>query len=259
MTSPYHQKPIKYIASITLNVRNRETMVLFYTNMLGLKIIKQSSTHTLLGANDQSILILNHQKVYPQPIRVTESLYHFALLVSQREDLASLFNHLIRQNIHIDGLVDHGVSEALYFSDPEGNGIEVYWDKPKILWPYKNGTLDMGNFYINPQNLLGLSKPFTKLSDQTTLGHLHLHVGDLDASKKFFFENFGYSLTQKFSQQAYFLSDGGYHHHIGINLWAGSHLPKKNLDESGLRGYQVAEIKIKNLMDLHGLIINETI
>jgi catechol 2,3-dioxygenase len=259
MASPYHQKPIKYIESITLNVINQETMIRFYTNIIGLSLLKQTNTHTFLGTNHQTLLILDHRIAYPKSRKITQGLYHFALLVSQREDLASLFNHLLSRKINIDGLVDHGVSEALYFSDPEGNGIEVYWDKPKLLWPYKNGALEMGNFYINPEKLLVLSKPFARLSDQTKLGHLHLHVGDLDVSNNFFNETFGYSLTQKFGNQAYFLSDGGYHHHIGINLWAGSNLPKKNQDESGLRGYQVAETEIKNLIDVHGLLINETI
>lgn len=230
--SKYHQPQLAYISTITLNVHDPKRMVDFYTQ-LGMRILSQTKNETMLGTSSP-LLILKHNQDYALEKKATQGLYHVAYLVPTRAELGSVLKHLIEQKIPLQGLSDHGVSEAIYLADPEGNGIEIYADRPSILWPYENKKLSMMTEMMKYKEVLSLATPFKGFSKETILGHLHLHVGDLKEAVKFYQEKLGYDLMQFYGDSAAFLSAGGYHHHLGLNTWRGMNIAKKDSRTTGI-------------------------
>jgi catechol 2,3-dioxygenase len=149
---------------------------------------------------------------------------------------------LIQQRYPLQGLSDHGVSEAIYLTDPEGNGIELYVDRPKDQWPYQLQQLAMVTEPMKYQEVLNLAKPYQRFSNQVVLGHLHLHVSNLAEAVAYYQSTLHYEVIQYYGESAAFLSSGGYHHHLGLNTWGGQHLPKKNLNTTGIVAFQVLSI-----------------
>lgn len=251
--SNYHQPPLASITSITLNVHNPQKMVDFYTT-LGMQVLAQTKDETVLGQS-LPLLILKHDQTYIIETKATQGLYHVAYLVPTRADLGSVLKHLIVMRIPLQGLSDHGVSEAIYLADPEGNGIEIYADRPAALWPYENKTLAMVTEMMRYQEVLSLAKPFTGFSNGTIVGHLHLHVSNLQAAVKYYQEILGYQLMQYYGDSAAFLSTGGYHHHLGLNTWRGVGIPQKNRKTTGLVSFQVKKKSSAIQSDIVGLNI----
>jgi catechol 2,3-dioxygenase len=249
----FHQSPLTFIRSITLNVNNRQKMVEFYT-WLGMRVLRQNEKETTLGTANP-LLILKHDQPYPIETKTTQGLYHVAYLVPTREELGSILNHLIQSRYPLQGLSDHGVSEAIYLSDPEGNGIEIYADRLPILWPYEGKKIKMVTDKMNHQAVLALAKPFVNFLPTTIIGHLHLHVANLKEASKYYQDNFRFQLVQEYGNNAAFLSTGGYHHHLGLNTWIGENIPKKNPVTSGIIGYEVSILKEKILIDVAGLVV----
>ncbi len=149
-------------------------------------------------------------------------LYHFALLLPDRTDLARWLAHAARDRVPLVGLSDHFVSEALYLSDPDGHGIEIYWDRPRAGW---EGRVDrMTTLRLDVDDLLGElddahSEPFDRMPDDTRMGHIHLKVAEIDKTIAFYSGVLGFAVMAQLGAQAAFLSAGGYHHHIGSNTW----------------------------------------
>jgi len=172
--------------------------------------------------------------------RNTAGLYHFASLLPREEELGGLLQRSLEERLPLTGTADHLVSQALYFDDPEGNGIEVYADRPRSEWQYPNGRLNIGTDHLDFQRLLRIAdKPQEKLSSGTELGHMHLNVSNLDASQAFY-ESMGMELMAKAGRIMRFLSWDGYHHHLGINLLEGSGAAPV---EPGVRGLQSFEVR----------------
>lgn len=236
--SKFHQPPLRFPQAITLNVADKKIMTQFYT-WLGLTILHQTDTETILGTTTP-LLTLKHDRPYLQETKPTQGLYHVAYLLPTRTALGTILKHLIQHKYPLQGLSDHGVSEAIYLADPEGNGIEIYVDRPPMLWPYVGGKLAMITERMRYQEVLALAKPFQGLPMETTLGHLHFHVSDLEDATKHYQEKLGYQLMQHFGDSAAFLSSGDYHHHLGINTWLGTNIPQKNLLTTGLVGYTIS-------------------
>lgn len=251
--SKYHQAPLAYISTITLNVHDPKRMVDFYTQ-LGMRILSQTKHETMLGTSSP-LLILKHDQDYALENKATQGLYHVAYLVPTRAELGSVLKHLIDQKIPLQGLSDHGVSEAIYLADPEGNGIEIYADRPSILWPYENKKLSMMTEMMKYKEVLSLATPFKGFSKETILGHLHLHVGDLKEAVTFYQEKLGYDLMQFYGDSAVFLSAGGYHHHLGLNTWKGTNISKKHPHTTGLISFQVNKKSTSIQSDIAGLTI----
>ena len=249
----YHQAPLAYISTITLNVHDPKRMVDFYTQ-LGMRILSQTKHETMLGTSSP-LLILKHDQDYALENKATQGLYHVAYLVPTRAELGSVLKHLIDQKIPLQGLSDHGVSEAIYLADPEGNGIEIYADRPSILWPYENKKLSMMTEMMKYKEVLSLATPFKGFSKETILGHLHLHVGDLKEAVTFYQEKLGYDLMQFYGDSAVFLSAGGYHHHLGLNTWKGTNISKKHPHTTGLISFQVNKKSTSIQSDIAGLTI----
>lgn len=223
MTDPQTQTPTPTLAltGLTLRVRDLEKALAFYRDLLGLEVIRSEGNRTALSpAGRKFSLTLVHEPSAPLRPQPTLGLYHFALLLPERKALAAVFRRLLEARYPgFQGASDHGVSEALYLADPEGNGLELYRDRPREQWPIQGGKLAMVTKRLDLDDLLAEAPHGAPLDPQTTLGHLHLHVADLDEAERFF-RQFGMELMQGDYPGARFLAADGYHHHVGINLWA---------------------------------------
>ena len=174
------------------------------------------------------------------PVRPHPSigLYHFAFLLPDRASLAAVIRRLLEARWPVDGASDHGVSEALYVRDPEGNGIELYRDRPRETWSIGPAGVEMMTAPLDVAGLLAEAKEPGPLSAEARFGHIHLHVGDLAEGERFYAGVLGLDVTQRSYPGALFLSVGGYHHHVGLNTWAQGRRPPDGA--TGLIGYDWA-------------------
>jgi catechol 2,3-dioxygenase len=226
------------IGAVHLTISNLERSVAFYETQLGFKVDRRDVQTAWLGAAGPDLLVLSHCETAPK-VRGTTGLYHFAVLVPSRIELAYSLRRLIETDTLVQGFADHGVSEAIYLADPDGNGIEIYRDRPRGAWPYVAGRLQMGAAPLDVDHVLKELETspslWSGLARDTTIGHIHLHVSHLPDAEKFYVEVIGFDLMQRYGSGALFVSAGGYHHHIGLNTWAGVGAPPPPAGALGLR------------------------
>ncbi len=244
------------LTGLTLRVKDLEKQLGFYRNILGFDIVHSEGTQTELALGQQHFtLTLVHEPTAPLRPPSTLGLYHFALLLPNRAALAGIVKRLLEARYpDFQGASDHGVSEAFYLSDPEGNGIELYRDREKKDWPFENGKLKMVSETLDVEALLRETPQSTPLDEDTTFGHLHLHVANLDEAETFY-KQFNMRVTQGDYPSARFLAADDYHHHVGTNLWArGRTAPQES---TGLLGYQLdmKGAEAKALKDMLGLVV----
>jgi catechol 2,3-dioxygenase len=209
---------------VVLQVADLERSLGYYERVLGLSVLGRSSGSALLGAGgDGSPLVeLREQPgAAPVPPRGRTGLYHFALLLPDRAALGRFLRHLEGAGVRA-GAADHRVSEALYLSDPDGLGIEVYADRPRDAWAYRAGELVMATEPLDLDDLARAagSVPWQGVPAGSRIGHVHLHVGDLRRATEFYHAALGLDRVVWSYPGALFLSAGGYHHHLGVNTWA---------------------------------------
>ena len=177
-----------------------------------------------------------------RPVGRHTGLYHFALLLERRADLANWLAHAARDRVALVGLWDHFVSEALYLSDPDGHRIEIYWDRPRETWEEQVGAR-MTTLPLDVDSLLGEveaeSDPYTGLTAGTVMGHVHLKVAAIPETVAFYRDALGFGLMAQLGTQATFLSAGGYHHHIGANVWESAGASPPPPDEAALRHFTI--------------------
>jgi len=221
-----------------LTVADLERSVAYYEQVIGLKTLERGEQSAALGTDDRELLQLVEEPDARPAVGYT-GLYHFALLVPQRTDLARWLAHAARARQPIVGLSDHFVSEAIYLSDPDGHGIEIYWDRPRELW---EGRVEerMTTLPLDVGNLLGelddpAAEPFDSLATGTVMGHVHLKVAAIPDTVAFYRDLLGFGLMAQLGLQAAFLSAGGYHHHIGANTWESSEAPPPPAGTASLR------------------------
>ncbi|MEQ8674081.1 MAG: VOC family protein [Aggregatilineales bacterium] len=229
------------IGTVFLKVHDLELMSRFYQDIIGLHVRHEDDAIAVLGAGDDDLLVLQASDGAHYP-GVT-GLYHFALLLPTRLALARSLQHFIHMRTRLQGASDHLVSEALYLADPEGNGIEIYWDRPRETW-FRAGELQMDTVPLDIQDLineLAVIPPeedvWTGLPAGTTVGHIHLHVASIQESEHFYREILGLDVLFNIGS-ALFMSYEGYHHHIGANVWGGRNVPPSDalgLDKFVLR------------------------
>jgi len=217
------------LGEVKLKVSRLERSIRFYEEVVGLKILQHDADNGVVSftADGQHTLLVLEEvpdAVVPQR-RSYAGLYHFALLLPDRRFLSLALRNLIQSGIHI-GQADHLVSEALYIADPDNNGIEIYADRPREEWKRDaGGNYVMASDPIAWESLLAESEGLTwsGLPQGTVIGHVHLHVGDLRISRAFYEGKLGFDVVGDYAQQmsALFISAGGYHHHLGLNIWAG--------------------------------------
>ena len=236
----YHTSDIPHIKNVQLKVSDLERSLNFYTQVLGLSILNQTASQAELGnTKGQSLIELVELKnAIKRPQRFA-GLYHVALLVPNRIALAKLVQHFIDHKIPVQGASDHGISEAIYLADPDGNGIEIASDTPDDTWPWINGKLDIlgKNGPMDIDAVLASKNKdevFEKMEAETIVGHLHLHASELEKSKQFYTEILGMDVVIDLPNSALFMSYAGYHHHIALNLWNGRNVPQNPVNAPGL-------------------------
>ena len=201
---------------------------------------RRDQRNAWLGAGGSDLLVLSQCENAPR-VRGTTGLYHFAVLVPSRADLGRALRRMIETDTVLQGVADHGVSEALYLADPDGNGIEIYRDRPRAEWPFVNGRLQMGADPLDLDAILAEDdgRDGRGLAPETVIGHVHLHVSRLADAERFYVDVLGFQLMQRYGPSALFVSAGGYHHHIGLNTWAGVGAPPPPSGAIGLRHFVV--------------------
>ena len=231
------------IGAVALTVADLDRALAFYQDRLGFRVHHRDGGTVALGAGGPDLLLLTEDRAAHQ-IAGTTGLYHFAVLLPTRLDLARALDRLARTGTPIQGASDHHVSEAIYLADPDGNGIEIYADRPRSAWAYAGSQLQMGSDALDIDGLMGelahADQTWRGLPAGTVIGHVHLHVADLDAAESFYTETLGFDLVTRLGRRAAFVSAGGYHHHIGMNTWAGVGAPAPPADATGLRHFVVS-------------------
>jgi catechol 2,3-dioxygenase len=247
--------PRLQLGYVTLQVKSIEKQRIFYQHTFGLHVLSESETVVTLSADHLHPLIVlrTGDDVILKPARTT-GLYHLALLVPTRADLAHVIGHLIKQGVRFDGASDHLFSEAFYLTDPEGNGIEIYRDRPRDEWPRTaSGELQAASNPIDFQGIMALqdaTREWTGFPVGTTLGHIHLHVSDLKRADQFYIEGLGFEEITRFHDSALFMSVGGYHHHIATNLWQGNGASLPPVNATGLLEYSIVLSSIEEVQKL---------
>ena len=233
--------PATSVGGVDLTISDLTRSVRFYESHLGFLVHRRDDRTAWLGAGGPDLLVLSQCETAPR-VRGTTGLYHFAILVPTRADLARALRRLVDTGTVMQGAADHGVSEALYLADPDGNGIEIYRDRPRAEWPYAGGQLRMGADPIDLDELFAEkaeTADSAPLAAGTVIGHVHLHVSRLDEAERFYVGVLGFELMQRYGPSALFVSAGGYHHHIGLNTWAGVGAPPPPPGAIGLRHFVV--------------------
>jgi catechol 2,3-dioxygenase len=236
--------PKTHIGSVHLTVRDLASERDFYERAIGLRTLSRDGPTVRLGPEGgPAIVDLTGDRDAPERPYGTTGLYHLAILVPERADLADSLRRVAGAGWHLTGASDHLVSEALYLRDPEGNGIEIYRDRPRAEWPRdEHGGIRMATLPLDLDGVLGEadgSRPAAEMPAGTTIGHVHLQVAALTEAEAFYHGALGFDVTVRGYPGALFVSAGGYHHHIGLNTWesAGGSPPPRG--SRGLRSFEV--------------------
>lgn len=226
--------PITTVETVTLTVRDAERVAAFYRDVLGLKILDRSDGTTRLGA-DKPLLDLVHDAGAEISSAREAGLFHTAFLLPTRADLGAWLRFAAERGVKLDGAADHAVSEAVYLADPEGNGIEIYADKPVDVWPWANGEVQFVN---DPLDFAGIaeaaSAAWDGAPDGTIVGHIHLRVGEIAAARDFYAGVLGLPITASTYPGAHFYGAHGYHHHVGNNIWSSRGAGPRRAGTTGL-------------------------
>ena len=221
---------------VHLTVASLERTLAYYTEAIGLTVHRHEGDSAALGTGGEDLLVFTEQPG-ARPADGFAGLFHFALLVPQRDDLARWLVHASRDRVALTGLSDHAVSEAVYLRDPDGHGIEIYADRPREQWEGRVDEL-MTTIPLDTGALLAtLGDPaeatFEGLAAGTTMGHVHLRVKEIAPTVEFYGEH-GFALMASLGRQAAFMASGGYHHHLGANVWESAGAPPAPEDRARL-------------------------
>jgi catechol 2,3-dioxygenase len=234
-----------HIGLVRLRTRSIERLLEFYEKILGLSIVGRSSETVNLACQRRErpfIELISHPEASIANGQ-SASLYHIAIRYDSRRGLSSALRDVIAMGWPIEGASDHGVSEAIYLTDSDSNGVELYVDRPRTLWQYSDGQLSMDTKPLDVEALLELTqgeRPENHSHRRMDIGHIHLHVGSLSKAEQFYSGLLGFEVTQRSYPGALFLSAGGYHHHIGLNTWKGYPLEPANDRAQGLASFRVS-------------------
>jgi catechol 2,3-dioxygenase len=226
-------------AEVTLSVADLGRSIDYWQNAIGLGVNEREEGIARLGVPGRDLVVLEEQRG-ARPGRGTNTgLFHLALLLPARADLAAWLAHAAESGVRLTGASDHFVSEALYLRDPDGHGIEIYRDRPRDTWEQMpDGSLRMGTVALDLHDVMrdrDPSRAFERMPDGTVMGHIHLQVAQLADARRFYEDLLGFDVTVEIPGQASFLSTGGYHHHLGMNVWAGVGAPPPPPDQAAMR------------------------
>jgi catechol 2,3-dioxygenase len=226
------------VGAVHLTVSDLDRSIDYYRQAIGLEVLRRADGSASLGAGTTELLRLD-ELPGARPADGYSGLYHFALLVPTRADLARWLAHAIRDRVPLTGLSDHVVSEALYLRDPDHHGIEIYADRPRDRWEGEVASR-LTTIPLDVQSLLGeledpATEPFGGLPAGTAMGHVHFKVADLPSAVAFYRDVLGFDLMAALGNQAAFLAAGGYHHHVGANTWESAGAPPPPPGTAALR------------------------
>lgn len=243
------------MGAVTLRVADLDTMVAYYRDGVGLQVLTNDGGTAVLGRGATPIVVLEHAPAMRHASPHEAGLFHTAILFDTQADLAAaLYSVATRYPRTFTGSADHLVSNAFYFQDPEGNGVELYWDRDRTEWSWTHGMVDMATIYIDPnafvQEHLTSSALESAASRPGRVGHVHLSVGDVATAKAFYVDRLGFATTAAMGDQALFVSAGGYHHHMAMNTWNSRGAGRRQL---GL-GLGLVRIEVPAVDDLGALV-----
>jgi catechol 2,3-dioxygenase len=226
------------MGAVHLTVSDLRRSTQYWTRAIGLRLLEQGDGRASLGAGSRELVVLVEEPG-ARPAHGYTGLFHVALLVPARRDLARFLAHAVRDRVPLAGLSDHFVSEAIYLSDPDDHGIEVYADRPRQVWEGQVGAR-MTTERLDVDGLLAVlddpaEEPFEGLPAGTVTGHVHLKVADVPEAVAFYRDVLGFGLMATLGPQAAFLSAGGYHHHVGANVWQSRGAPPAPPGTAALR------------------------
>jgi catechol 2,3-dioxygenase len=218
------------LGPVRLRVSDLRRSLDYYTQVLGLEARDVTATTATLhaqGENAPLVVLDAHPETSPVRMQSRLGLYHFAILLPDRAALGRFLAHVVATGTHV-GASNHLVSEALYLRDPDGLGIEVYADRPRSEWRYAGGQLEMASDPLDMAGVVAAARgeKWSGMPRGTVMGHVHLHVGDLGEASRFYRDALGFDRMVWTYPGALFLSAGGYHHHLGVNTWAGPNAPR---------------------------------
>ncbi|QKS14552.1 VOC family protein [Curtobacterium sp. Csp1] len=243
------------MGAVTLRVADLDTMVAYYRDGVGLTVLTQDGGVAVLGRGTTPIVVLEHAPAMRHAAPHEAGLFHTAILFDTQADLAAaLYSVATKYPRTFTGSADHLVSNAFYFQDPEGNGVELYWDRDRTEWSWTHGMVDMATIYVDPnafvQEHLTAAALESAQSRPGRVGHVHLSVGDVATAKAFYVDRLGFATTAAMGDQALFVSAGGYHHHMAMNTWNSRGAGRRQL---GL-GLGLVRIEVPGADDLGALV-----
>ena len=236
--------PATSMGTVRLTVPDVERSRGFYERALGLRAEELPNGDVALGATGGSPLVELHGDPSAPPLdRRAPGLFHLAILLPSRRDLAVALARVGNARVLLDGASDHLVSEALYLSDPDGNGIEIYRDRPREEWRVRDGMLEMATLPLDLDSVMGELAADDEIAPAapsgTRIGHVHLQVADLEQAERFYSGVLGFDVMVRGYPGALFVSAGGYHHHLGLNTWHSAGAPPRTPEAAGLRSFEV--------------------
>jgi catechol 2,3-dioxygenase len=233
--------PVRPGAPLLL-VRDLDTVARYYEQVIGLHVLSRDKDEAHLGVGDRLLLTLRQRPDIDLEPRGFAGLFHTAFLLPDRPALGRWLMRAMQDQTAFVGAADHLVSEALYLEDPEGNGIEVYADRPRDQWAWTGGTLKMASLELDVQGIVasggGGPSESSRMPDATSVGHIHLRVGGIPEAEAFYNGILGFDVTSRMPG-ATFYSTGGYHHHIATNIWQSRGAPKRSGTITGLASFDL--------------------
>jgi catechol 2,3-dioxygenase len=241
------------MGAVTLRVADLDRMIAYYRDGVLLTLLSNAGGVAVLGRGTTPVVVLEHTPVLAHAGAHEAGLFHTAVLFDTRADLAAaLYSVATKYPQTFTGSADHLVSNAFYFTDPEGNGVELYWDRDRTEWSWTHGMVDMDTKYVDPNAFLQEHLTSTGLSGAgerpARVGHVHLSVGDVASARTFYVDQLGFATTAGFGE-ALFVSAGGYHHHMAMNTWNSRGAGRRQL----ALGLGLVRIEVPGVEDLGAL------
>ena len=240
------------IGTVSLRVRDLDRAKEFYRDVMGLVVLAKEYRQAILGTDSTPLLVLQGDPSVAPSDRHQAGLFHTAFLLPTRADLAQWLRHVINARVPLHGASDHIVSEAIYLADPEGNGIEVYFDRPVPDWLDANGNIQMTTDPLDVQALLaaGEGTVWNGFPGNGSIGHVHLRVGDTAEADRFYRDILGFDVTVNYPG-ASFYGSGGYHHQLAGNVWNSRGASRRS---DGAAGLDAVEIIVRDAADIEAAI-----
>lgn len=246
-TQPFAATAPTHVSKIGIKAKDADLLSTYYKEVVGLREISRKGQSIILGAGETPLLEIEQAPAVRADDPRSAGLYHTAFLLPARADLASWARRAIDQRTPIVGASDHLVSEAIYLTDPEGNGVEIYADRPHEQWKWNGSSVAMATEPLDVGNLLADANdtPWDAAPGGTMVGHLHLRVGNAKEAESWWHKELGLQTVAEYGAGAVFMSTGGYHHHVAANAWQSRGAGRRDNDRSGLAWAEFTSVDAK--------------